>query len=117
MDARRESEPSPMKHVTVKRTSECELVVTRTFDAPARLFDQFARPARPSRVPSSRRPPRGARGSHLGIIKSLVRPSVEGESGLFSSWRSERRRRMVCRKRSLRVGTATGTDNLSMARL
>lgn len=37
MDARRGSEPSPTKQVTVERTSDCELVVTRTFDAPARL--------------------------------------------------------------------------------
>ncbi len=37
MDARRGSEPSPMNRVTVERTSDCELVVTRTFDAPARL--------------------------------------------------------------------------------
>ena len=44
MDARRESEPSPMKHVTVERTSERELVVTRTFDAPARLvFEAWTR--------------------------------------------------------------------------
>jgi uncharacterized protein YndB with AHSA1/START domain len=44
MDARRESEPSPMKHVTVKRTSERELVITRTFDAPARLvFEAWTR--------------------------------------------------------------------------
>jgi uncharacterized protein YndB with AHSA1/START domain len=37
MDARRESEASPMKRVTVERTSDREVVVTRTFDAPARL--------------------------------------------------------------------------------
>jgi len=44
MDARREREPSPVKHVTVERTSECELVVTRTFDAPARLvFEAWTR--------------------------------------------------------------------------
>ena len=44
MDARREREPSPMKHVTVDRTSERELVVTRTFDAPARLvFEAWTR--------------------------------------------------------------------------
>ena len=44
MDARREREPSPMKHVTVERTSERELVVTRTFDAPARLvFEAWTR--------------------------------------------------------------------------
>ena len=36
MDARRESEPMD-KRITVKRTSDRELVVTRTFDAPARL--------------------------------------------------------------------------------
>lgn len=38
MDARSGSEPTPMTHrTTVERTSERELVVTRTFDAPARL--------------------------------------------------------------------------------
>jgi len=36
MDARRESEPTPMKNsTTVERTSERELVVTRTVNAPA----------------------------------------------------------------------------------
>src|SRR5512134_1747832 len=45
MDARRESEPSPMKHVTVERTSDREVVVTRTFDAPARLvFEAWTNP-------------------------------------------------------------------------
>jgi len=44
MDARREREPSPMKHVPVEQTSERELVVTRTFDAPARLvFEAWTR--------------------------------------------------------------------------
>jgi uncharacterized protein YndB with AHSA1/START domain len=41
MDARRESEPSPMKNTTnsttVERKSERELVVTRTVNGPARL--------------------------------------------------------------------------------
>ena len=38
MDARRESEPTPMKNrTTAERKSERELVVTRTFNAPARL--------------------------------------------------------------------------------
>src|SRR5579863_610193 len=38
MDARRESEPTPIKsRTTVERKSERELVVTRTFDAPARI--------------------------------------------------------------------------------
>ena len=45
MDARRESEPSPMKRVTVERKSERELVVTRTFHAPPRLvFEAWSRP-------------------------------------------------------------------------
>ena len=46
MDARRESEPTPMKNrTTVERTSERELVVTRTFNAPARIvFDAWTRP-------------------------------------------------------------------------
>ena len=38
MDARRGSEPTPMKnHTTVERTSERELVVTRTVNGPARI--------------------------------------------------------------------------------
>ena len=46
MDARRESEPIPMKNrTTVERKSERELVVTRTFDGPARLvFEAWTRP-------------------------------------------------------------------------
>jgi len=38
MDATKESEPTPMKtRTTVERKSERELVVTRTFNAPARI--------------------------------------------------------------------------------
>jgi len=38
MDARRDSEPAAMKNrATVERKSERELVVTRTFDIPARI--------------------------------------------------------------------------------
>jgi uncharacterized protein YndB with AHSA1/START domain len=46
MDARRDSEPTPMKNrTTVERKSERELVVTRTFDAPARIvFEAWTRP-------------------------------------------------------------------------
>ena len=46
MDARRESEVAPMKNrTTVERKSERELVVTRTFNAPARLvFEAWTRP-------------------------------------------------------------------------
>ena len=46
MDARRESEPTPMKNrTTVERTSERELVVTRTFNGPARLvFEAWTKP-------------------------------------------------------------------------
>ena len=41
MHARRESEPALMKYrTTVERTSERELVATRTFDAPARIVFQ-----------------------------------------------------------------------------
>lgn len=41
MDAKRESEPTPMKHATtVERTSDREVVVTRTFNAPARIVFQ-----------------------------------------------------------------------------
>ena len=46
MDARRESELSPVKNpTTVERTSEREFVVTRTFNAPARLvYDAWTKP-------------------------------------------------------------------------
>jgi uncharacterized protein YndB with AHSA1/START domain len=46
MDARRESEISPMKNsTTVERKSERELVVSRTFNCPARiLFDAWTKP-------------------------------------------------------------------------
>ena len=46
MDARRESEPTPMKsRTTVERKSERELVVTRTINGPARIvFEAFTRP-------------------------------------------------------------------------
>jgi uncharacterized protein YndB with AHSA1/START domain len=46
MDARRESEPAPMKNrTTVERKSDRELVVTRTFNAPARIvFEAWAKP-------------------------------------------------------------------------
>ena len=46
MDARREGEATSMKNrTTVERKSDRELVVTRTFDAPARLvFEAWTRP-------------------------------------------------------------------------
>ena len=46
MDARRESEAAPMKNrTTVERTSERELVVTRTFNGPARIvFEAWTKP-------------------------------------------------------------------------
>lgn len=46
MDARKASEPSPMKnHTTVERKSEREFVVTRTFNAPARLvYEAWTKP-------------------------------------------------------------------------
>ena len=46
MDARRESEPARMdKRTTVERRSEREVVVTRTFDAPARIvFEAWTKP-------------------------------------------------------------------------
>ena len=46
MDARRESEPAPMKNrTTVERRSEREVVVTRTFNAPARIvFEAWTKP-------------------------------------------------------------------------
>jgi uncharacterized protein YndB with AHSA1/START domain len=46
MDARREIEPTPMKNrTTVERKSERELVVTRTFNGPARIvFEAWTKP-------------------------------------------------------------------------
>src|SRR5215218_4562752 len=46
MDARTESEPTAMKNpTTTERTSDRELVVTRTFNAPARIvFEAWTRP-------------------------------------------------------------------------
>ena len=46
MDARRESEPTPMKSsTTVERTSDRELVVTRTINGPARIvFEAWTKP-------------------------------------------------------------------------
>jgi uncharacterized protein YndB with AHSA1/START domain len=46
MDARRESEPTPMKNRTnVERKSDREIVVTRTFNAPARIvFEAWTKP-------------------------------------------------------------------------
>ena len=46
MDARRESEPTPVKNrTTVERKSERELAVTRTFNGPARIvFEAWTKP-------------------------------------------------------------------------
>ena len=46
MDERRDSEPTPMKNrTTVERKSERELVVTRTFNGPARIvFEAWTKP-------------------------------------------------------------------------
>jgi uncharacterized protein YndB with AHSA1/START domain len=46
MDARRESEATPMKNpTTMERKSERELVLTRTFNGPARIvFDAWTKP-------------------------------------------------------------------------
>lgn len=46
MDERRESEPTPVKsRTTVERTSEREIVVTRIFNAPARIvFEAWTTP-------------------------------------------------------------------------
>jgi uncharacterized protein YndB with AHSA1/START domain len=46
MDASRENEPAPTKNrTTVEQTSEREIVVTRTFDAPVHLvFEAWTRP-------------------------------------------------------------------------
>jgi uncharacterized protein YndB with AHSA1/START domain len=46
MDARKQSEPTPVKNrTTVERKSERELVVTRTFNGPARIvFEAWTRP-------------------------------------------------------------------------
>ena len=46
MDARKENEPTPMTNrTTVERKSEREMVVTRTFNGPARIvFEAWTRP-------------------------------------------------------------------------
>jgi uncharacterized protein YndB with AHSA1/START domain len=46
MDARRESEPTPLKNrTTLERKSEREIVVTRTFNGPARIvFEAWTKP-------------------------------------------------------------------------
>ena len=46
MDARRDSQPNPMKNrTTVERKSDRELVVTRTFNGPARIvFEAWTKP-------------------------------------------------------------------------
>jgi uncharacterized protein YndB with AHSA1/START domain len=46
MDARRESEPTPVKNpTTTERRSDRELVVTRTFNGPARIvFEAWTKP-------------------------------------------------------------------------
>src|SRR5215472_14259185 len=46
MDVRRESDPIPVKnHTSAERRSERELVVTRTFNAPARIvFEAWTKP-------------------------------------------------------------------------
>jgi uncharacterized protein YndB with AHSA1/START domain len=45
MNASRQVEPESRNRTTVERTSDRELVVTRTFDAPARLvFEAWSRP-------------------------------------------------------------------------
>jgi len=45
MDAKKQSEPRAMQRTTVERKSDRELVVTRMFDAPARLvFEAWSRP-------------------------------------------------------------------------
>ena len=46
MDSKSESEPAPMRNrVTVERKSERELVVTRTFNGPARIvFEAWTKP-------------------------------------------------------------------------
>jgi uncharacterized protein YndB with AHSA1/START domain len=46
MDAKRETEPTPVKNrTTVERKSERELVVTRTFNGPARIvFEAWTKP-------------------------------------------------------------------------
>ena len=45
METRRESKPAPTMRTSVERKSDRELVVTRTFNAPARLvFEAWTRP-------------------------------------------------------------------------
>ena len=45
MDAKRETEPNPTNRTNVERRSERELVITRTFNGPARLvFEAWTKP-------------------------------------------------------------------------
>jgi uncharacterized protein YndB with AHSA1/START domain len=45
MDARREREPNPLNRTIVERRSELELVITRTFNGPARIvFEAWTKP-------------------------------------------------------------------------
>jgi uncharacterized protein YndB with AHSA1/START domain len=45
MDARREREPNPLNRTIVERRSERELVITRTFNGPARIvFEAWTKP-------------------------------------------------------------------------
>ena len=84
MDARRESEPAPMKNrTTTERKSDRELVVTRTFNGPARIvFEAWTKPellerwwapksfgltmwaARPNVLPST-----GGRDTETGVLR------------------------------------------------
>src|SRR5512141_2259176 len=84
MDTRRESEPTPMKNdTTAERKSERELVVTRTFNGPARLvFEAWTKPElfRQWWVPKSR---------GMSLLSCEMDVRVGGRSGLeFVHWDS-----------------------------
>jgi hypothetical protein len=76
MSARRESEAKPMKNrTTVERKSERELVVTRTFNGPARIvFEAWTKPELFKQwwVPKS-----------MGMF---LRPSCSSSGGCRSRW-------------------------------
>ena len=85
MVAKREIEPHPTKNrTTVERTSERELVVTRTFDAPARLvFEAWTRAElfRQWWLPKSM-------GMTLRSIEMDVRTGGRYRSGSATAWTS-----------------------------
>src|SRR3954452_9457186 len=84
MDAKRESEPTAMRNrTTVERQSERELVVTRTFNGPARIvFEAWTQPDLFKRwwVPKS---------SGLTLLSCEMDVRVQGSYRLVFDWNPE----------------------------